>query len=404
MSAYACEPGKGSEPGVGWNFATGAAKHHQVWVLTRANNRTAIETELEKKNIPNLHFIYHDLPIWARWWKRGGRGVQLYYYLWQMSAYFPAKALQQKIGFDLAHHVTFVKYWTPSFLALLDIPYIWGPVGGGEAAPFSFWKTFGIQGFFFELLRIIAQRFGETDPLVRKTAKRATIALAATKETKQRLDKLQTRQTLLMSQVGMSSDALDVLARFTLKTDVSICFIGMGNLLAWKGVHLGLKAFAAANISDAQYWLIGSGPERRKLEKLTQKLNIQDRVHFLGQLPRQDALKTLAKGSILVHPSLHDSGGWVIQEAMALGKPVICLDLGGPALQVTAETGIKVSAITPQQTIQDLAKAMRKLAHDNELCRKMGQAGKLRTHQIHAWENKLETLNYLYQKSIQERN
>ena len=50
---------------------------------------------------------------------------------------------------------------------------------------------------------------------------------------------------------------------------------------------------------------------------------------------------------MLIHPSLHDSGGWVCLEAMAAGRPVICLDLGGPGLQVTEKTGIKVKASTP---------------------------------------------------------
>ena len=86
ISAYACEPGKGSEPGVGWNFSKEMAKHHDLWVLTRLNNREIIENELLENPTEELHFIYHDLPKWTAWWKKGGRGVQLYYYLWQLTA------------------------------------------------------------------------------------------------------------------------------------------------------------------------------------------------------------------------------------------------------------------------------------------------------------------------------
>jgi hypothetical protein len=74
LSAYACEPGKGSEPGIGWNLARHLAEHHEVWVLTRTNNRPAIEAELARNPVPGLHFVYHDLPPWARFWKRGQRG------------------------------------------------------------------------------------------------------------------------------------------------------------------------------------------------------------------------------------------------------------------------------------------------------------------------------------------
>ena len=111
------------------------SKDHDVWVITRANNRSAIEAGLSRAPNDRLHFVYYDLPPWARWWKKGKRGVQLYYYLWQIGIYFVARRLHRNGQFDLTHHLTFGKYWSPSFLSLLPIPFIWGPVGGGESAP-----------------------------------------------------------------------------------------------------------------------------------------------------------------------------------------------------------------------------------------------------------------------------
>ena len=60
------------------------------------------------------------------------------------------------------------------------------------------------------------------------------------------------------------------------------------------------------------------------------------------------------------------SGGWTCLEAMAAGRPVVCLDLGGPATQVTEETGIKVPAPVPNQAVSGLAEAMTRLARDSE--------------------------------------
>ena len=62
ISAYGCEPDKGSEPGAGWNWAVEVAKRHKVTVLTRANNRCSIEKELQVNPRPNMSFIYYDLP------------------------------------------------------------------------------------------------------------------------------------------------------------------------------------------------------------------------------------------------------------------------------------------------------------------------------------------------------
>ena len=111
MSAYSCEPGRGSEPGVGWNIVRAVAQHHEVWVLTRPDESgDIIKAELDRHPVPNLHFVYFTLPIWGGGWRWGESGaMQIHYYLWQIQAYFVARQLHQKIGFDAVHHVTFVK-------------------------------------------------------------------------------------------------------------------------------------------------------------------------------------------------------------------------------------------------------------------------------------------------------
>ncbi|HZF26454.1 MAG TPA: hypothetical protein VEZ88_09350, partial [Steroidobacteraceae bacterium] len=107
LSAYACEPARGSEPGIGWNWARHLAEAgNEVCVLTRANNRMAIESSLRNDPVRRLRFAYYDLPGWARWWKRGGRGVHLYYLLWQWGAFRFARRLHRARAFDVVHHIT----------------------------------------------------------------------------------------------------------------------------------------------------------------------------------------------------------------------------------------------------------------------------------------------------------
>ena len=109
-----------------------------------------------------------------------------------------------------------------------------------------------------------------------------------------------------------------------------------------------------------------------------------------------EVLGKLAECDVLVHPSLHDSGGWVCLEAMAAGRPVICLDLGGPGLQVTEQTGIKVPAISPLQAIADLAAAMGQLAGDPDRRLRLGQSARLRVAEHFAWDKKGEYMNQIY--------
>ncbi len=396
LSAYACEPDKGSEPGVGWSVAQEMAAYHDVWVLTRANNRSAITAALDGAPISRARFVHYDLPPWARWWKRGERGIRLYYYLWQVGAYFVARKLHGEVDFDLVHHVTVGKHWAPSFLVLLPVPFVWGPVGGAESAPRAFLRNFGSRGRAYERLRGVARWIGEHDPFVRLTAHRSALALAKTEETAERLRTLGAETVRVLSEAGLPADKMHRLAQCSISNDARITFIGIGRLLCWKGFHLGLRAFARASIEGAEYWIVGDGPERKTLENLAQELGLAGRIRFWGRLSHRETLRKLEEAHVLVHPSLHDSGGWVCVEAMAAGRPVICLDLGGPATQVTSEAGVKVKAHGPEQAVRHLADAMRRLAQDSELRQAMGRAGRRCSQETYSWKGKGKLLDAIY--------
>ncbi|MBD2664227.1 putative glycosyltransferase protein [Richelia sinica FACHB-800] len=404
ISAYACEPHQGSEPGVGWNVVKEISKYHQVWVLTSNCHRPGIETEITQNPISNLHFIYLDPFNWYLNWhpqhKLTNKVVHFHHYLWQIWAYLISRSLHQQIGFDLVHHVTYVRYSSPSFVSLLPIPFLWGPVGGGESAPQSFWKDFSLSGKLYENLRNLARWVGEKDPSVHLTAKRSVVAWATTQDTAQRLQQIGTKNIQIHSQLGLSLEEIEQLAKNALRDDSHLKFISVGRLLHWKGFHLGLTAFAQAKVSNAEYWIIGDGRERANLEKLVQDLGISEKVKFWGNLSREQTLNKIKSCNVLVHPSLHESGGFVCLEAMAAGLPVVCLDLGGPGIQVTTETGFKIKAYTPKQTVSDLAKAMEYLAQDSELRLSMSKAGQERVKKAFSWENKGLYLAQLYREVV----
>lgn len=400
LSAFACEPGLGSEEGVGWNTVLQVAKYHEVWVFTRTFCRPFIEAELARNPVPNLHFIYFDPFGWSDDWKGKQGLLQLHYYLWQIWAYFVARDCDRRIGFDIVHHVTYVKHWSPSFLALLPHPFIWGPVGGAEAAPKPFWKAFSRRGKIYEMLRTLAQGVGERDPFVGLTARRSTIALATTEETAARLRWLKAKNVQIFSQVGLSQAEIKGLIPERQPPEHPIRFLSVGRLLHWKGIHLGIQAFAMAQLEQSEYWIVGDGPERQRLEALAVQLGVAARVKFWGALPRSESLSKMGEAHVLLHPSLHDSGGFVCTEMMAVGRPVLCLDLGGPATQVTEETGIKVPAPNPDRAIQGLAEAMQRLASDAQLRSQLGQAGQKRVREVYDWDVKGQFFTQLYESIL----
>ena len=400
VSVCACIPGQGSEPGIGWNWVQQIAAFNEAWVLTRAKHRIAIEAALAKEPLPNAHFVYFDLPAWVKRWQKGGRFLRSYYFLWQLKAYFIARKLHRQVRFELVHHVTWGNYWIPTFLAFLPSPFVWGPVGGAESAPPAFRGCFGWRARLVELVRDLGRRCGELNPVVPYTARRAALTLASTDSTQARISSLGGANVEVFSSAGLPADELDALANVAPRHDSPFRMLSIGRLLHWKGFEFGLRAFAQLlqKFPESEYWLVGDGPARKRLEKLVLELGISEKVKFWGVLPRLQVLEKLGDSDLLVFPSLHDSGGWVSLEAMAAGRPVICLELGGPALQVTGETGIKVPAVSPSQVVSDLADAMALLATSVDYRLRLGRAARAHVRQHFSWDRKGSDMAKIYSR------
>jgi len=400
VSAYACEPNKGSEPGIGWNWVRQTARFHEVWVITRANNRNIIIEELNKNPIANLYFHYLDLPRWTCFWKKGSRGLHLYYYLWQIASYFAAKKLNKKIKFDLAHHVTFASDWMPSFLSFLPIPFIWGPLGSHAPLPKVFLKYFGIRPFCREISRLFFKKlFRSFDPFTRHTMNKSKkIIIIDTKQIRRIPKRLQAK-TMTFSNIGINLNELPKNSLSKYK-DFPI-ILSAARLVYFKGFRLSIESFALFLKIFPNYKLIivGDGPEKAILEMIARKRNIINEIVMTGRLPRTEVLKYIISCDIFLYPSFA-AGDLVVPEVLAAGKPIICLDFGGPGEMVTNECGIKIKAKSPRQVINDLAKALELLASDEQLRKNLGEGARRRAEEVFNWDIKGEQINRIYQKII----
>jgi glycosyltransferase involved in cell wall biosynthesis len=284
----------------------------------------------------------------------------------------------------------------------LPVPFIWGPVGGAESAPRSFKPGLGFKGRLTEFVRETARKIAELDPRVRTVASRAALSIATTEETAERLRAMGATNVVKMPEAGLPREEIEALLKPEPPAGTPFTFISMARLLYWKGFHLGLAAFAEAKLPNARYLVVGDGPEMARLKADAQRLEIASQVDFAGRLPRSETMERLGRSHVLVHPSLHDSGGWVCLEAMASGRPVICLDLGGPATQVTDETGFRIRPGTPEQAIADLANAMRTLHNDDNIRRRMSEAGPGRVMSVFCWDEKVRRMNAIYAELMSE--
>src|ERR1035437_4529775 len=140
LSAYACLPNRGTEPGNGWGLAVNLAQLGlEVHVLTCLDNRDKIAEQLSKAVIPGVQFHYVGHPLAM------ARSEEVRYLLWQFAAVKPAKALNAKEHFDVVHHITYASIHVPTQLWRIGVPVVCGPFGGGQTAPERMRVYFGAQ-------------------------------------------------------------------------------------------------------------------------------------------------------------------------------------------------------------------------------------------------------------------
>jgi glycosyltransferase involved in cell wall biosynthesis len=343
IGAYACGPGGGSEPGAGWEWARAAALRHDVWVFTDRQwvepVRAAVRAEPELR----LTVVEMSTPSWADYPGDFGRGERLRYAAWQFFAARAVRALHAEIGFDVTHHVTYAADWLPAGVVLPGVPFIWGPVGGTAPLPYQFRAQLGDRQFAVEAARGLITAAGRA-VCGELLSRRASVMLAANDDVARRFRHAQPR---IEPNIALRLDQLPLAAGVALgrgpaggpapapgKPARQAVFAG--RLLAWKGVRLAVAALARRPAADWTLDVYGTGPDEDRIRAAVEQFGLADRVTLHGQRPRAEVLAALASCDALLFPSMHDSAGWVVAETLALGRPVICLDIGGPAIQVGA--------------------------------------------------------------------
>jgi glycosyltransferase involved in cell wall biosynthesis len=363
LSAYACEPHKGSEPAVGWNWMLALIQQgHCVSVITRGNNRAAIEAHVAARSL-QVNPIYYDLPRWCRRWKHWPGGLYLYYLLWQIGAYRHAKQKHRVSPFDVVHHITFVTFRQPSFMGGLGIPFIFGPVGGGETSPRGLRAGLNLSGRIQETLRDILIGVTKYDPLMKRTFSTASLIACTTGETLQQIPQCFHHKCMVLPAIGIDSPKEQSVQS---PSSHFPTFLFIGRLLHWKGLHLVLRAMpdVLRHIPSARLKIIGEGRDARWLRRVAEECGVSGHVDWIPHLPHHE-ISTAYQGHVaFVFPSLHDSGALVVLESLSARLPVICLGLGGPGIFVDSTCGIVIdTAGQPEESIQrSLTSAMIALA------------------------------------------
>ena len=405
LSLYACEPHRGSEPGVGWAWALGMARRHETWVLTRANNREAIEAELDRLAIPESErprFIWIDLPSWVcRLKKRGIVPVTFYYLLWQ----FAARRAWDRTGIrvDIIHHVTFCSYMIPGVWWRRREKVVIGPMGGAAVCPSRLLRTFRPRERLGEWVHGLFRRHRWLAPLYMLGRRNADAVFFTEEALRSRLGGSSAFEQVLLDVAVPPELEAPSLERVPRKRQ----FLWAGLLIGRKGCEIAIQAFSAAFDNDDEapvLTICGDGPYRQRLQHLAMSLAVKDRIQFVGRLP-QDALWREMRASLaLVFTSVRDTCGTVAIEALANGTPLIFFNHQGARELADDSCGIPIEPRSFNKAVADFAAAMRRLADNPDLSDRLGTAGRKRALERFSWKQKFDAADAVYRSILNADN
>jgi glycosyltransferase involved in cell wall biosynthesis len=403
LCCYSCDPGRGSEPGMGWNFAKSISAHHDAHVIVETKYKQPLDEYASKhpEEFENMTFYF----VSRKRWKLLRKILPVSYYWtyreWMKKAYDLAVDLDKKNDFDLTHMITLSGYREPSLFWKLPKPFIWGPIGGLSDSPWCLLPVLGIRGAFSLYLRNIAnglqKRYGVA---CRKAAAHAHTILTKTKQDVEDIRNFWNKDSQILTEVGFETrhQTYEPQAHEP-GTPLEVCWAGVHE--PRKNLELLLHALTLCK-EPMRVHVMSKGWRTPIYKKLAAKLGVADKVIFHGFLPREESFKVMSSSHVFVITSVRDDTPTVLFEAFRYGLPVIAIDHAGFGAILDDTCGCKIPIHSFKQVVADYAKHLDYLATHEEERRKKSQ-GALDICKKFTWEKKMEFLNQVYEKAAADK-
>jgi glycosyltransferase involved in cell wall biosynthesis len=367
LSAFACDPSMGSEPGYGWSWASGIAhRGFEVHCFTRNVGRNNIE----KSDKPaNLHFHYVTIPLLEKkLYQSSTIGMYLYYLLWQWFAYRKALEIHKQSPFHLAHHVTWGSIQLGSFMYKLGIPFVFGPAGGGQKAPPAFKAYFGNHWQTEEKREKIASLLAAFNPACKKMLRSARVVLVSNPDTAAFARQVGAVNVISTLDAALPNAYFPDKPIKRKRATNQLKLLWTGRFLPRKGILLLLEVMhKLRDYHGITLTVVGDGEMRQTfLDKLTD-YQLAETVNWVGKVPYEVVKGYYATHDVFFFTSLRESGGVQLVEAMAYGMPIVTLNLHGQAVVVNDETGFRCECPDPETAIANLKAAILALYQDSAL-------------------------------------
>lgn len=392
--AYACEPERGSEPGVGWNWVKLIAKSEgtSISVITRKNNKPVIEKYYENHKRDDINFLYYDLPPCILRYKKRDKNIKLFYTLWQ---YGVIKYIRKNIELDEYDYIwdfNFGSLGLPDFVYKLKKPYIIGPASTKESIP----KSYIANMSFKTKIKYKLQQFMRVHLWINrfawKTLKGAQLIVTCNEMSKKYLPSRTKSMSVFHN--GIDNREFSYCDVRQKQKDI-VEFVYAGRLIYSKNIEVAIRAFSIVNEThkDFKVEIYGDGDLKKDLISLVKQLDLDDKIVFRGKVPQQELLDIYSSKDCFVFPSLLEISSTAVMEAMYYGLVPVCLDIPCMEYILDNDSVVKIDNCSPDEDAHNMAIQIMKLIDDREMLK----VKKQKCHEIaknqYLWEKKEENIN-----------
>ncbi len=393
LSSYSVNPYHGSEDGIGWNWTLQAAKqfneNDKIYLITKKVNEADTIKGIEELGLDNVKLRIVDTPYWLNWYREHNSMFHhLYYIMWQAVAYGWAK--RSKIDFDIIHHITMVDFRIPGFMWKFKKPYtLFGPVGGGQSTPAAlkdYEKSKTVEKF-----RESINKACSVVPYYKKAISRFDRVFAINKETEAYMSKALGKGCERLTELALAKEfrALDIPPKAENET-VKILYLG--RLIEKKGLMLLLDVIKNMP-KDADFILeiYGGGPLEERIKAFIDENALSEKVKLCGEVDHTLVSSVYSGADIFVMPSLRETSGNVLVEAMAHKLPVAALDMSvcSDFKEYSCGEFVNVNQ-SKEEIIREFADKLTLLVNDYELRKTLGENGYKFVNGELSWEKKFE--------------
>lgn len=355
---------------LGWYRALESSAVFDTWVICDEAYRENIE-EYQRLNgqIPGLKFCFLPFQQTKSSLDPFGAGYWSYYsayHDWHRRAFDVASQLNAKFKFDLTHQIGLCGYREPGYLWKLDVPFVWGPVGGTQNLPWRYLKLLDLPGATLEVMRTMANKFHlRFRQRVRQATLRAKKLYAANSTAQADFERVHGVRPELQLETGLQE-----LPLYQVKPrDPSQPFkiLWAGRFQPWKALPLLLHALKAVE-DDVSFQLrvIGFQDSEAAYRRLATKLGLDQYVEWLGWPAYSDTFQHHEWADVYAFTSLRDTSGTGLLEALAHGSPIIGVNHQGARDIMNSNCAVPIEVGSPDATIDGFRRAILDLSRDND--------------------------------------